>query len=258
MAISLSKPFKDVFKNEKTVGIFMIIYLFAFNNLLLDSLSKNFVSALKANALGISFLILAFLIISFFLSIVFSGFTLQYMKNEIVDDENTLPTFKKNFFYFLKKGAIFTLGIISLWFVFSIFLLLIMVFSRIFFIPYLWNIIFVTFVIFLLIVSSLFSSSFAEKNNLKDTFINFKEILLVFKYAPLELLTTSIMCVFGFFLYSICAYITGLIHYLLLVSIVLYAFINVYCVNLWAQTWKAYRKNYKELKDREDWLKTPD
>jgi hypothetical protein len=104
----------------------------------------------------------------------------------------------------------------------------------------------------------LFTVSYAEKESIKETFSHFNELFKAFKYAPLEMFITFFICIFSFIVYSVIGGLGIFLNYLVIFSVIVYSFISIYNPNLWAQTWKCYKANYKEIQDRKAWLSNPD
>lgn len=257
--ISFSKPFKDVFKSKKTIATFSIVCILAYNNMALNYFTKHYFSSLKSGNSDNSWPMLLIIVVSTILSIVFSGFILEYMKNEISNEEFRLPDFKNNFTYFLKKGFKFMIASLLLWGAFLVVTLVPwLILNKLFFIPFLWNLLLILSLVLCIFLTGLFTASYAEKGSIRKVFSCFNELFLAFKYAPLEILVTFFMCIFCLIVYAVVAELGVFLHYILFFSVIIYSFVCIYNPNLWAQVWKGYKKNYKELKDREDWLKTPD
>lgn len=259
MDVSFSKPFRDIFKNKKTLAIFSIVCILAYNNMALNYFTKHYMEALKT-ANGSDFWFMPIIILlSTLLSLVFSGFVLEYMKNEISCAEEVIPSFKNNFKHFLKKGFKLMVATIILWIGFLIAIIVPwIVLNRLFFIPYLWNLLLILSFVFLIILTALFTASYAEKESIKKTFSHFNELFKAFKYATLEIFITFFICIFSFIVYSVIGGLGIFLNYLVIFSVIVYSFISIYNPNLWAQTWKCYKANYKEIQDRKAWLSNPD
>lgn len=259
MNISFSKPFKDIFRNTKALITFCITCFLVYNNMALNYFTKHYFASLKSGQAGDFWFMPIVIIVSFLLSLVFTGFILDYMKNEILCVEETFPSFKNNFKYFLKKGVKFSIAILLLWTIFLIVTIIPwMILSKLFFIPNLWNLLLILAMIFCISLTGLFSASYAEKESIEKSFSCFSEIFLAFKYAFLEIFITFFICIFGIILYIIIEGLGVYLNYLLLLSIIFYSLVNIYNPNLWAQTWKCYKENYKEIQDRKTWLNNPD
>lgn len=259
MNVSFSKPFKNVFRNKKTLATFFIVCILAYSNLALNYFSKNYAEALKLgnnpHPVFMPFIILVCSILSF----VFSGFTLEYMKNEILGVEEIFPSFKNNFKRFLKKGFKLTVATLILWTTFLIVTIFPwVILSKLFFIPYLWNLLLILSFIFLIVLTALFAASYAEKESIRKTFSCFSELFIAFKYAPLEIFITFFICIFSVIVYVLIGGLGVFLNYILFFSIIVYSFISIYNPNLWAQTWKSYKTNYKEIQDRKAWLSSPE
>ena len=203
MNISFSKPFRDVFKNKKTITIFSIVCILAYNNMALNYFTKHYMESLKAGN-GSSPLFILVILFSTILSLVFSGFILEYMKNEIFCVEEVIPSFKNNFKYFLKKGFKLMIATVLLWVAFSIITIIPwIILNKLFFIPYFWDLLLILSFVFCLVLTILFTVSYAEKESIKKTFFHFNELFKAFKYAPLEIFITFFICIFGLIVYVI-------------------------------------------------------
>lgn len=259
MNVSFSKSFRDVFKNKKTIATFSIVCILSYNNMALNYYTKHYIQDLKTNSISYPLLMLVIIFCLTILSLVFSGFILEYMRNEISGTEEIIPSFKNNFKCFLKKGFMLMLSTIVLWIAFLISVIIPwVILSKLFFIPYLWNLLLILSLVFGVILTALFTASYAEKESIKKTFSNFNELFIAFKYAPLEIFLTFFICLFSFIVYAIIEGLGIYLNYLILFSIIIYSFISIYNPNLWAQTWKCYKANYKEFQDRQAWLSNPD
>lgn len=259
MNVSFSKPFKDVFKNKKTIATFSIVCILSYNNMALNYFAKHYMQDLKTGNINNPLLMPIIIFCLTILSLVFSGFILEYMKNEISGAEEIIPSFKNNFKCFLKKGLKLMVATIILWIGFLIAVIVPWaILNTFFFIPFLWNLLLILSVVFLVILTALFMASYAEKESLEKTFTSFTEILLAFKYTPLEVFITFFICIFSFIVYALIGGLGVYLNYLVLFSIIVYSFISIYNPNLWAQTWKCYKANYKEIQDRKAWLSNPD
>lgn len=259
MDVSFSKPFRDIFKNKKTIATFSIVCILSYNNMALNYFAKHYMQDLKAGNVSNPLLMPIIIFCLTILSLVFSGFILEYMRNEISEAEEIIPSFKNNFKHFLKKGFKLMTATVVLWIAFLIAVIIPwVILNKLFFIPYLWNLLLILSFVFLIILTALFTASYAEKESIKKTFSHFNELFKAFKYAPLEIFITFFICIFSFIVYSVIGGLGVFLNYLVIFSVIVYSFISIYNPNLWAQTWKCYKANYKEIQDRKTWLSNPD
>ncbi len=256
--MDLLKLFKSI--NKKTALSFLIVCAYYSFYFLTEFDPNAVVSILQQGYYGAFAGIFAIAVLKLLVSFVFAGFYIEFIKNETGDAQNIFPSFKNNILNFFKKGLKVTLFNILLGAFLGVLLGIIFAIFRTTPVNIsVFNAVIVTIILIFALFTALFNVLFAQTCEIKKTFARSKEVLLVFKYAPIEIITTIGFVALSILVMLVMLYFVHLLSwvYMFLFGVCI-AFLSLYNTNLWAQSWRIYRKNYDIEKQREDFFKNCD